>query len=440
MKKHESKVEKKVEYGIFKFKIPNKLERTNAMGLVGENTLLKKLLTCKLDYFYDLIKTPEYGDWLMLHKEFGQTFDEFSKTTMKPMTNERNTIYLVSIAYSNNSNMNPDFIMGLKMLTEAFFYGVKVKLINKVYDLNEYKLNTKMNVDSGKIQISSIQIASLLYQELPNDAYCVIAFTDQDLYNGSYDDDSVNYDNTEPSQSNINKKSPNQENSNLERSNIEENKEEVSNINSDKILKENNNENNKNNIEENDVNIKKNIDSKECNVVDQNGTVEVINNIPLSNSFAYEYSSVKQRVCVFSFARYDPLFYTSDFDKDKNGGQELIQKFFSILLKRSCKVLINKIGQMMGLKNCIYYSCCMNGSNSMEEFDNKPLEFCPVCIRKAYFVICNKSGKNKRISSPEIIYDRTVKLRDTLSMYFTGVFDLEAEWFDERVKTLEEEI
>ncbi len=82
----------------------------------------------------------------------------------------------------------------------------------------------------------------------------------------------------------------------------------------------------------------------------------------------------------------------------------------------------------------------MNGSNSMEEFDNRPLEFCPVCIRKVYYVISNKSGKNKRISNPEIIYDRTIKMRDTLSMYFTGVFDLESEWFDERVKDLEDEL
>lgn len=37
---------------------------------------------------------------------------------------------------------------------------------------------------------------------------------------------------------------------------------------------------------------------------------------------------------------------------------------------------------MFGLKHCIYYNCLMNGSNSLDESDQKPLEPCPVCMRK----------------------------------------------------------
>ena len=34
------------------------------------------------------------------------------------------------------------------------------------------------------------------------------------------------------------------------------------------------------------------------------------------------------------------------------------------------------------MKHCIYYNCLLNGCNSFEEFDSKPLYMCPVCIRK----------------------------------------------------------
>ena len=404
MKKHESRVEKQIEYGIFKFKIPNKNDRTNAMGLVGESTLLKKILTYKLEDHYELIDPPEIGDWLMTHKEFGQTFEEFKKNYYK-ITKEKNTIYLVSISYSQNSSMNPDFIIGLKILAESFFYGCKIKLINKIYDLDTYKIATKMNSESGKIQISSLQIANILYSEMPSDAYCVIAFTDQDLFDGEYsmtnqfNDQVENEDNDEQRiESQINNK-------------------DLDKI--DEIVKENEKLNHIENEEE-------------------NNTGELLSNIPLSHSFTFGYSSIKQRVSIFSFARYDPLFYSQDFSK--KGGQEMIQKFFSILLKRSCKVLVNKIGQMMGLKNCIYYRCGMNGFNSMEEFDKKPIEFCPICLRKIYYIICNRGKENSRITNAELIYDRFIKMKDSLGDHFSGIFDYEKTWFETRVDDLSEEL
>jgi Predicted Zn-dependent proteases len=46
--------------------------------------------------------------------------------------------------------------------------------------------------------------------------------------------------------------------------------------------------------------------------------------------------------------------------------------------------MVHEIGHMFGLKHCIYYNCIMNGSNHMKESSNKPLEMCPVCLRKLY--------------------------------------------------------
>jgi hypothetical protein len=37
---------------------------------------------------------------------------------------------------------------------------------------------------------------------------------------------------------------------------------------------------------------------------------------------------------------------------------------------------------MFGMKHCVYYNCIMNGSNTLDEADNMPVEPCPVCFRK----------------------------------------------------------
>lgn len=44
--------------------------------------------------------------------------------------------------------------------------------------------------------------------------------------------------------------------------------------------------------------------------------------------------------------------------------------------------MIHEIGHMFGIRHCIFFKCLMNGSMSLEEGTKKPLEFCPVCIRK----------------------------------------------------------
>lgn len=44
--------------------------------------------------------------------------------------------------------------------------------------------------------------------------------------------------------------------------------------------------------------------------------------------------------------------------------------------------MAHEIGHMFGLRHCIYFSCLMSGSNHLEETNAKPIEFCPVCIRK----------------------------------------------------------
>ena len=91
-------------------------------------------------------------------------------------------------------------------------------------------------------------------------------------------------------------------------------------------------------------------------------------------NFVFGQASFKERVGVYSFARYQPGFPGSG---DLETAKEM-------LLRRSVKTLLHETAHMFGMKHCIYYKCLVNGSNHLQESDAIPLHFCPVCLRKAF--------------------------------------------------------
>ncbi|PYL07769.1 MAG: hypothetical protein DME34_06160 [Verrucomicrobia bacterium] len=94
-------------------------------------------------------------------------------------------------------------------------------------------------------------------------------------------------------------------------------------------------------------------------------------------NFVFGQASLRERVGVYSFARYDPAFY----------GEPRTADYATLLLRRSCKVLAHETGHMFGLAHCIYFNCLMNGSNHLAESDRRPLHLCPVCLRKLQWSI-----------------------------------------------------
>jgi archaemetzincin len=84
---------------------------------------------------------------------------------------------------------------------------------------------------------------------------------------------------------------------------------------------------------------------------------------------------------VYSFARLDPLFYTSSGDNRKIA---LTEEHRVIMLRRCVKILLHELGHLFGLHHCIYYVCLMNGANNEKEMDRQPLHLCPVCLRKLH--------------------------------------------------------
>ena len=89
-------------------------------------------------------------------------------------------------------------------------------------------------------------------------------------------------------------------------------------------------------------------------------------------NFVFGQASLRDRVGVYSFARYDPAFY----GEARTSGYEIL------LLRRSRKVLAHETSHMFGLTHCTFLNCLMNGSNHLAESDRRPLHLCPVCLRR----------------------------------------------------------
>ena len=126
-------------------------------------------------------------------------------------------------------------------------------------------------------------------------------------------------------------------------------------------------------------------------------------------NFVFGQASLGERVGVYSFARYDPVFYGEKREKD----------YERILLRRSCKVLVHETAHMFGLKHCIYFKCILNGSNHLKESDARPMHLCPVCLRKLQH---------------SIGFDVVSRFCNLFRLYQKVGFDDEAEWTANRLE------
>jgi len=173
------------------------------------------------------------------------------------------------------SSVDGTFVANLKRVTEAFYFGMKVK-IRPLIDVGKLDVESRTNEHTRKVQYHAKNILIALQGKVPKDAYCMIGICTTDLY-----------------------------------------------------------------------------PKEEWNYV-------------------FGLASLKDRIGVFSFARYDENFF-SDSGKVTDP---------LVLFYRSCKVMLHEIGHMFGIRHCIYFDCCMNGSNHLEENEKRTFDMCPCCIRK----------------------------------------------------------
>jgi archaemetzincin len=218
------------------------------------------------------MSAPGSSDWLAAHPEPGQTFEQFVLSKPNQPDTKRRILYLQPLGEFRAGQAPP--LESLRDYAAAYF-AMEVRVLPKL-NLGERNIATRLNPLTKNRQILTTDILAALQKRLPEDAFCLLGITMEDLY-------------PEPSW-----------------------------------------------------------------------------------NFVFGQASLRERVGVYSFARYDPAFY----------GEPRSGDYAQTLLRRSGKVLVHETGHMFGLTHCIYFRCVFNGSNHLAESDARPMHECPVDLRK----------------------------------------------------------
>ena len=342
------------DYGIYHFTLPTPHERKSSFDCSGETTLFNKLISHQYTKFYYPMPAPGPNDWLMSHKEYGQTYREYIRFGYHQITNKKNVIYIAPLCFNINPAFDQGFITAMIVLAQDYYYDMKVKLLNMNLNLDgvEYR-----NYEDGSYQLNANTIIEKLFNEMPDDGYCLLCLTDVDLYN--------------------------------------------------------------------DVRVIK-------------PRKWIYYPPPYKNDFCYELDSFKYWVGICSICRFDPNFILEKKPEDENCK---IKLYFS-LLKRSAKLVIKNLGHMLGMRNCIFFKCVMNAFGNMQEFDERPMELCPCCLRKAFTNISRKNERLEegRVKNDVLILQRFQKLKESLENNFFGIFEDEVKWYEKRIDSFRPEL
>ena len=122
---------------------------------------------------------PEPGphEWLAIHAERGQTFDEFVRTAARPALGER-TVHLQPV--DTEGALSDTCLATLASFAEAFFrldVRVRPPLV-----LDPSSLVMRPAPDAGTPQVYAGDILARLYAGKPADAFCVLGITAHDLF------------------------------------------------------------------------------------------------------------------------------------------------------------------------------------------------------------------------------------------------------------------
>jgi archaemetzincin len=85
-------------------------------------------------------------------------------------------------------------------------------------------------------------------------------------------------------------------------------------------------------------------------------------------NFVFGQASLRERTGVWSIHR--------------NGDPAKGEKAYQLCLRRTLHTASHETGHILTIQHCTAFDCNMNGVNSQDEGDRKPLTMCPVCLRK----------------------------------------------------------
>jgi archaemetzincin len=125
----------------------------------------------------ELLPEPAPQEWLAIHEESGQTFDQFRRMATRLAAGER-TIYLQPVDAAGA--LSDACLSTLAGFTAAFFQ-LKVR-VRPPLVLDPASLITRAAPDHGTPQVYAGDILTRLYADKPSDAFCVLGITAHDLF------------------------------------------------------------------------------------------------------------------------------------------------------------------------------------------------------------------------------------------------------------------
>jgi archaemetzincin len=296
--------------GAMNFQVPSKEQRLQAIGTTtGLSPILQRAFDPADDF--EPVPAPGPNDWLAVHPESGQTYEQFVRSGPNRPDKKRKVLYLQPLGEFRAGEAPP-----LESLREyaAVYFTLEVRVLPSL-SLDRQNITTRRHPTTGNRQILTTDILMALKRRMPDDAFCLLGITMEDLY-------------PEPSW-----------------------------------------------------------------------------------NFVFGQASLRERVGVYSFARYDPAFYGV-----RRGGD-----YAKILLRRSTKVLVHETGHMFGLAHCVYFRCVFNGSNHLDESDARPMHACPLDLRKLHH---------------SIGFDVPQRYARLFRFYRRAGFDDEAAWIRRRLEKI----
>ena len=148
----------------------------DACGDLGEAPAEIRALA-SLAAFAEPLPAPGGQDWLAIHDERGQTFEEFVRSACRPRAVER-TICLQPV--DAGEALSEACLSALAAFAGAFFQrGTRIL---PPLALDQSALTVRIAPDARTPQVYAGDILAALYAAKPADAFCVLGITARDLY------------------------------------------------------------------------------------------------------------------------------------------------------------------------------------------------------------------------------------------------------------------
>jgi len=159
------------------FEPPDADARLKAIGSTDElPPLLRRAFTPDADF--RPIPGPGPNDWLTAHPEPGQTFSDFKRSLPNRPGSLRRVLYLQPLG-EFPSQRSPS----LETLREfaAIYFQMKARALPPTPVTNQ-TFTTRLNPYTRNRQILTEDVLRFLTKQLPEDAFCLLAITMEDLY------------------------------------------------------------------------------------------------------------------------------------------------------------------------------------------------------------------------------------------------------------------